>query len=696
LVGHFRLIGEGAVVAHAGRSHPLLGVAAALVPVAVAVATLPLVGAEPFGRHLHLLIAIVLPFAFVGGLLVSRGAGGPMGGLLVIVATLVAVSEASSRYATWGLPRDAPLWREGAWLADLLWFVPLLLFVVFLLLLFPTGQPPTPRWRWVGWLGGVGLGTILVALGVGSWAGRGSTFGPEPSEPLPLLAAVPAGIGAVMCVIAAVSALAATTVRFHRSSGTERQQLRWFVASAVAAAGGLLLLLLVPWGWMAVTFTFPLVPGAIGVAVLRHRLYELPRLMAHAIALAVLVALVMVVHGIIVAVFGPSALALFIVALTVVIAVGSRRIHRLLLAVARRLLPGHVDPYGAIVRLGWQLEAAGDPDEVLGETVLWLAAVLHVDGVLVELPDGTIVASVGVVDPSDELRMPLIHGGMPAGIFRAARRPDDDPFTRRDHRLLEGLAPHLAVAVSSLSLRREVERSHAELITAREEERRRIRRDLHDQLGPTLAAIALGLEALWETLPQQDPHRDDLVGPLREAASSAVGDVRRIVDNLRPPALDELGLPAAIRQAAEQLVERSGTTVSYTLPKAVPHLPAAVEVAVFRIAMEALANVARHAAATHCTVRVDAGTTVELEVRDDGCGIADAGEALLPPRRPAAIWESGSGTLPAVHSPPHASRHGAGLRTMHERATELGGTLDVTTGTPGGTRIVACIPVVRP
>jgi signal transduction histidine kinase len=687
---------EVPLVAHAGRARPALGVAAAVLPVALSVATLPLVGAEPLGKHLHILVAVVLPFAFVGGLLVMRGAGRLISGLFVTMASVVAVSEASSRYAKWGLSRDAPLWREGAWVADLFWFVPLLLFVIFLPLLFPTGRPPTPRWRWVGWVGAVGLGSILVALGAGSWAGRGSTFGPGPSEPLPGLAAVPAGIGAGMCAVAAVAGLAAMIVRYRRSAGVERQQLRWFVAGVLAAAGGLAMLQVVPWGWIAVTVTFPLVPGAVGVAVLRYRLYELPRLLAHALALAVLVTLVLLVHGIVVAVFGPSVLALSVVGLTVAVTVGSRWVQQGVLAFVRRVLPGRVDPHGAIVRLGWQLEAAGDPEEVLDETVHWLAEVLHIDGVLVQQSDGTIVATAGVVATSEETAVPLIHGGVPAGTLVLAARPHDEPFTSRDHRLLEGLAPHLAAAVGALGLRREVERSHAELVSAREEERRRIRRDLHDQLGPTLAAIALGLEALWETLPPQDPRRDDLVGPLREAASSSVGDVRRIVDDLRPTALDELGLSAAIRNAAEQLIERSGTTVTYELPDTVPPMPAAVEVAVFLIAMEAMANVARHAAATHCTVSVHAGTTVELEVCDDGCGI-DAGSVSMGPRRHRALpGTAAASVLPEVPSVPPPGRLGAGLRIMRERATELGGTLDVTTGAPGGTRVLACIPVVRP
>jgi two-component system, NarL family, sensor kinase len=214
-----------------------------------------------------------------------------------------------------------------------------------------------------------------------------------------------------------------------------------------------------------------------------------------------------------------------------------------------------------------------------------------------------------------------------------------------------------------VSLRADLEASRAALVTGREEERRRLRRDLHDGLGPTLAGLTLGLDTA--RLLSQEPDLEELLVKLKAETQRAVSDVRRIVYGLRPPALDELGLAGALREEVARLeLQAPGLSVSLTTPEGrLDGLPAAVEVAGYRIVCEALTNVVRHAQARHCSVRVDLDHGLALQICDDGVGLADG-------------W-----------------RAGVGVSAMRERVAELGGELFVGAGDPRGTRIAARLPL---
>ena len=209
----------------------------------------------------------------------------------------------------------------------------------------------------------------------------------------------------------------------------------------------------------------------------------------------------------------------------------------------------------------------------------------------------------------------------------------------------------------------ELARSREELVTAREEERRRLRRDLHDELGPTLASVAMRIEAAGGLVDSDPAAARAMLAELRGEVGDAVAHIRRVVYALRPPQLDELGLVGAIEERAAQLVDGDGrgVTVRVEAPDRLEALPAAVEVAAFRIAQEALVNAARHAEAASCTVTVRAGGALELEVRDDGAGLT--------------------------------GRPGVGIASMRERAAELGGTCTVEPGPGGGTVVRARLPL---
>jgi signal transduction histidine kinase len=209
----------------------------------------------------------------------------------------------------------------------------------------------------------------------------------------------------------------------------------------------------------------------------------------------------------------------------------------------------------------------------------------------------------------------------------------------------------------------ELQRARERLVAAREEERRRLRRDLHDGLGPALAGAALKVEAAENLLESDPAAAATLLGDARTEIQAAVADVRRLVYALRPPALDELGLVGALREQAERIGVGERVHVEVDAPDRVDGLPAAVEVAAYRIALEAMTNVERHADARSCVVRISTNGDLELEIADDGHGLASD------------------------------FRAGVGIASMRERAAELGGTCAVEQVDGRGTRVRARLPL---
>jgi signal transduction histidine kinase len=207
----------------------------------------------------------------------------------------------------------------------------------------------------------------------------------------------------------------------------------------------------------------------------------------------------------------------------------------------------------------------------------------------------------------------------------------------------------------------DLQRSREQLVSAREEERRRLGRDLHDSLGPTLAGMAFGLDAARGLVASDPQEAGRVIAEIRGATLEAIGEIRRIAHRLRPPGLDELGLVEALRVAAGRL--SGGVDVRVEAPERPPEVSAAVEVAAYAIVLEALTNVSRHAHARVCSVELTLGPELRIVVSDDGVGLDPACEA------------------------------GVGLASMRERADELGGRIWVGPREGGGTRLVAALPL---
>jgi two-component system NarL family sensor kinase len=253
----------------------------------------------------------------------------------------------------------------------------------------------------------------------------------------------------------------------------------------------------------------------------------------------------------------------------------------------------------------------------------------------------------------------MVAHGEHVGRLLVAPRSSGSHFTRQERRLLRDVALHAAVAVEATQLSRDLQDSRERLVMAREEERRRLRRDLHDGLGPSLAGMSMQVRAARKLLSESGR-----VGQILDAVAAdltaCTSEVRQLVDQLRPPALDR-GLVAALRAECQRF-NTATLTVEFVAGETLGTLPAAIEVAAYRITAEALTNVTRHSQAQTCRVTLSSLDPLTIEIIDDGIGIAPG------------------------------MRTGVGLNSMRERAVELGGDCDITARDPHGTAVRVRLP----
>jgi signal transduction histidine kinase len=534
------------------------------------------------------------------------------------------------------------------------------LFLPVALMLFSDGRPPTRKWRPA--VLAVIVTAPLFVLEIGT-------------SPEPLVPGLPPGyltvswhdrlaplwtISELRTVAALLVAVTALLVRYRRGDDVLRLQLLWLLLATVTAAG-----LIVPWALVSgtpvvVLFAIPLIPVAVTIAIVRHQLLDIRLVVSRVLAWVVLSACVVLAYGVLVAVldrvvsaqWGRSVLATIVVALVV-----APVLPRLQRQVDRALYGDRGDPARVVSRVGEQLARPG-----LAGVVSAIRGALRVPHVAITTPDGPL-AEDGVTS-GHVCRIALEYGGEAVGELRVGVRPGESDLGTADRTVLGLVATPLAVAVHATRLSAQLQTSRERIVSAREEERRRIRRDLHDGLGPTLTGVALTADAATNILATDPDRTRDLLTGLRTDVRTAIADIRRLVEDLRPPALDELGLVGALRQRAEQLVWRAdgeALLVRLEVADQVPTLPAAVEVAAYRIATEALTNVVRHSGASNAVLRLHCADDLDVEIVDDG-----------PPNGP---W-----------------RPGIGLHAMRERAEELGGGFDAGPSPTGG-RVHVSLPL---
>jgi signal transduction histidine kinase len=542
-----------------------------------------------------------------------------------------------------------------------------LTFLLVFLCLYPDGRFVP---RWLSWLLVVWITSGILAF---------------------FLPALPTALNVVFLLSFLGAAVCAQIYRYRRRSGpVQRQQIKWLVFGFSATLSTVMALL-------ALGIIFPVlgqpgsagllyeaagaaigsllflpIPLCVGVALLRYRLWDIDILINRTLVYGALstcvIAIYIVVVGYLGALFRTGGnLALSLIA-TGIVALLFQPLREWLQRGVNRLLYGQRDePYLVVTRLSQRVESSLAHETILPTIVETVAQALKLPYAAIALRDGDeslTVATYGT--PSGEaLKLPLIYQAEPIGEMILCPRAPGDSWTPADLRLLDELARQAGVAARAVRLTGDLQRSRERLVLAREEERRRLRRDLHDGLGPTLGNLTLQLDAVDDLIASDPTAAHELVLKVKRQTQLAIGEIRRLVDDLRPPALDELGLVTALREHAAHYNQLGALRVEVYTPESLPTLPAAVEVAAYRIAVVGLRTAARHAQARACAIRLSLNEGLTVEIVDDGHGV------------------------PAQALP------GVGIGSMRERAAELGGVCVIEAAPLGGTRVYARLPLPK-
>ncbi|WP_083975349.1 sensor histidine kinase [Herbidospora daliensis] len=598
--------------------------------------------------HLIYAAACVL----IGTIIVAHRPRNAVGGLLLTAGLSFTALDFCGQLALW-----RPELTLLAWPQNFLW-VPANLALAAIPFCFPDRPLPAPRL--------VVPAVVLAALPCAFAPGANQQLGYGVALPNPLgieaLAGLAAFVEPAITVVAALLFVAGAADLARRARRIERAQVQWLVY-ALSVAGVVVVLRLtagltddlpnVIWPldsgfWeLAGTAAITLVLAAIGIAIVRHGLFDVELVINRTLVYAVLTAFVtggyVAVVGYLGAVFESRGLPQSVAAAAVVALVFAPLRARVQRAVNVLMYGRRDDPYAALAHLGRSLETRPDAQAAAAS----VAEALKLPHAAVELP--------GQAGDPGLVRLPLTYQNELVGHLALAPRPGQREFGARDLRLLRDLARQMGSVVHAERLAADLRASRERLVVAREEERRRLRRDLHDGLGPTLAALTMRAEAVQDLV--NDPRAQDLLEEMIGAAQAATADVRALIDGLRPPALDTLGLLGALRAHVAGLPGEP--QVGLDLPADLPELSAATEVAAYHIAVEAINNARRHSGAGTVTLRLVPWKNLLVEVVDDGRG---------------------------VQGPP-----GIGLNSLRERAVELGGSFAVITAR--GTTVRAQLPM---
>ncbi|WP_080839350.1 GAF domain-containing sensor histidine kinase [Cohnella massiliensis] len=584
-------------------------------------------------------------------------------------------------------------WREWEWLgaaAEGLSFVSLIL----LLLLFPNGK----------------AGTKLVAGAVIALAAIRLTTVFFPDEPW---GRWPFWVTLTWFVLQYGLLILDRFVRYRRTAdAVERQQTKWVVYGFLLSLTGLVVVSLLPLllrtdfyetqdsVWMfvldlGVQLVMLPIPITVGISVMRKRLWDIDPIVGRTIVYAGLSASIVALYSFTVwylsVLFRTGQNMFFSLAAAGVVAVLFAPLKERLQRLVNRMMYGEQsDPFSVLFRLGNRLKETVTPEEALDTVVRTVKDSLRVPyaGIRIVRDGAPSLAAQRGDGQAETAEFPLAAGGQEVGTLLVAARSPGEAFGDADRRLIEALCRQAGIVVQSvgqsMDIRRlltDLQESKEQLIFAREEERRTMRRNLHDDIAPRLAAMRLTASLVADWI-RKDPNKAiEIVQQFQKDIGDTVEEIRSIVYDLRPAALDELGLVGAVRQRMEQLenirkvrelTDAPPLRMTLDCPEALPLLPAAVEVGAYRIATEALVNVVKHAQASECRVRiaVEAQPDPELavEVTDDGIGLAER-----------IGRTDGKG--------------GLGLTSLRERAAELGGFCVIEKLAGGGTRIEARLPL---
>jgi len=651
----------------------------------------------PFGS-IGLTIAVILvslvgSWIITGALIISRHPRHPVGWLLCAGLFSPALDMFSAGYAASAVYGDAGslpgvaltlVWLKFANLAPLG-----LVAFTLMVLLFPDGKFPSPGWRKVAW---TTVGTLCLFLPLQAVEPDPVTFGFLPLGANPLVVSPTTWVylrplmwtAFYVLVLCFGAGIASLIVRMRKSGGDVRQQVKWLLPP-VGLYGIFLLLFLIGLAeannaivGLSIAVGQLAAAGiviAIAFAIFRYRLYDIDIIINRTLVYGSLTAIVIASYVLIVGVVGnflhTQGNSLITLLATGLIAVLFHPLRERLQRAVNRLLYGERDdPIEALSRLGKQMEAALPTDQVLPALVRTIAQTLKLPFVAITLK-GQRDISFGQ-ETENPVAFPFIFQGETTGVLLASPRNPGDKFTAGEMRLLQNLARQAGAVVRNAQLTADLQRSRQTIVTAREEERHRLRRDLHDGIGPTMAGLTLKLDAARDLVSsslesgkkEELEEAVQLLTELKTQTQETVQSIRHIVHTLRPPSLDVLGLIPALQAHFGQVGTPPNVNIQMiTIPQNFPRFSAAVEVAAYHIILEAVTNVINHAQAERCEVSLalDNGN-LKIEIKDDGFG------------------------LPKVRS------RGIGLDSMRERAEELSGRFRLSSSRHG-THVCAEIPV---
>ena len=635
---------------------------------------------------------LTLAFVLMGGLLALRRPENPIGWIFLGAALLSGVQVLAQEYTVFALSegnvRGA---RIGNWIDGLIWVPITGSIAIFVTLLFPTGRLPSRRWRWVPWIGGLGILLFTAAFTVST----DTEFGlPNPFFELDADAVGPLfGIGSSLYLAGVVAALVSLVVRFRRSRGDERQQLRWFAAAVglatffitLAVISQLLTPTLEGFKRAAAVMTilsFISIPVATGVAVLKYRLYDIDVVISRTVLFGLLVAFITAVYvGIVVgvgALVGSRGNLLLSVVATAVIAVAFQPIRLRARHLANRVVYGkRATPYEVLSEFSDRVGGSYSADDVLPRMARLVAEGTAASRAEVWLRVGSELRPAGGW-PSGERRprlpvrgehLPEIPGSDRAFAIRegdellgalSIQKPPREPLAPAEERLVEGLAGQAGLILRNVRLFEELRASRQRLVAAQDEERRRLERNIHDGAQQQLVALSVKVRLL-KNIARKDPGKaEELADQLQAEAQDALDDLRDLARGIYPPLLADQGLAAALEAQARKVPFQ--VTVE---PNGIGRYSAEAEATAYFCVLEALQNATKYADATTATVRLsrDDGHLV-FSVTDDGRGFDPGG------------------------TPP-----GSGLQNMSDRVEALGGSLEITSAPGAGTTVSGSIPV---
>ena len=638
--------------------------------------------------------------AIIGAVVASRQPRNPVGWILSSIALWVGVVIVATHLfwtLAFGDPTPSGTAAFCAWVASWIWLAAILPALILFPLYFPTGRPPTPRWRWIEWVFIGAVVTVFIgtafAPGVFQEYPVANPFGA--SGPIGEVVKLANALGYGLMILGILAAPASLVVRFRRSVDIERQQIKWVASSAVMFP----VIFVMPTddfagddvGFATLLLGLLIVAIAVAFSILRYRLYDIDVVINKAVVFAVLAGFITAVYaGVVVGLgrllpVGQQNLGLAILA-TALVAVAFEPVRLRVQHWANRLVYGRrATPYETLAAMTGKLGDTADPDTALNEAARLLGegtgaaqAVVWVtrEGMLV--PRATAGDSAAVPTPLDldgneppEIDGALVqavrHEGQLVGALSLAKRPGEG-VSSADRRLVEELAGQAALLLANTRLRSrlsdrldELRTSRRRMLVAQDRARHALERDLHDGAQQELVAlkVKLGLAqtiATREGAPDMAEHLADAAG----IADLAVDTLRDVARGIYPPLLESEGLASALSAQARRadlavtVLDRTGTR--YTRE---------VEATAYFCIREALRNATTHAHAEHAHIELDGSAeSLVVVVSDDGIGFD-----------------------------PDATRHGDGLTHMHDRADAAGGTLVVDSQPGHGTTITLTLPV---